>query len=1281
MAQQILGHIGRSIGGAWGGTLGRVLGSSIDRTVVNSLLPARQVGQRLDGLRLNQATDGAAMPIIFGRGRVAGTLIWTTAIKEHKQTKKATKNSPKQESFSYSISFALGLCEGPIDGIGRLWADGQLLSQSGLNMRLYKGSETQMPDALIEAVEGHAPAYRGLAYLVFEDFDLSAFGNRLPNISVEVFHKPSVGSSGISEKITSVCLIPGAGEFSLSPFAVDTLTGLTSASSETHHTQEGPSDFMVSLGQLQTQLPHVNHINLIVSWFGTDLRAGHCAIVPGVESRTKETAPISWAVAGFDRQSAHLISEVEGRLSYGGTPSDQTVVSAIQVLKSLGYSVTLVPFILMDIPHQNGLPDPYGASEQSAYPWRGRISCDTAPNLAGTGDKTAQIDADIAAFVGTCQAADFAVSDENVHYFGPQETTFSRFVLHMAALSKAAGGVESLLLGSELRGLTTLRNAVGHYPFVAALKSLAAEVKTITGTSTKVSYGADWSEYFGHHPNDGSGDVRFHLDTLWSDSHIDFIGLDWYAPASDWREGTDHLDALAGFKSPYDQAYIGANLRGGENYDFYYQDETARAAQSRTPIVDTAYGEDWVFRPKDIRNWWSHAHFERINGVRQSSPTDWVAQSKPIRFIEYGCAAIDKGANAPNLFLDPKSSESAIPPFSNGERDDQAQRAYLNAFYDHYQYTEHNPISAEYGGAMVEKLSVWAWDARPFPAFPARADIWGDFGNWRTGHWLNGRVSASEMGALIGYIAAKSGLDSADFDIDYGVRALESYTIEGPQTVASALSPLLLYADLTLGERGGKLSFFQAEHADIIDIGPDDLAETSEAPLWQKQFIEAAPAQLNVRCYDLDHDYQVMSLTLRDDDSEGPQTQGYEFTFGLTQAQGQLLGQKILSHIGRQDDSLKVAVHDGILWRAEVGDRVRLPDQSLWIINTIDRDESPTLGLLPYVPPYGLSDFEPKSQIDDPAAMTSRVRQLEMVDVRPLGYENSVTAPLVAAVATDHRGVELYVGASSTSLRYVDTIEDGWGFGTVLSQPKSQRLSHLLKADSMEIALEGATLSSVSFEALQAGENKIFVQSMAGLWEVIQFQYATLIAPQTYRLTGLIRGQWGSEEAAKAGFVVGARVIVAPPSASRLPTGLELLKLSQMWRGAVRGSGEIADKSLDKTLVFEGFALKPRAPVHLKWQGLVGQDRTLRFKRRGLMGAQNLEVEPPYGETQSLYRISLYEGDALIRTQEITNDAFFYGAAQQSVDFPSGLTSNSRISVAQKSNLVGFGSEAFVAMV
>ena len=87
---------------------------------------------------------------------------------------------------------------------------------------------------------------------------------------------------------------------------------------------------------------------------------------------------------GTAREEAHLVIRDAGGPAFGGTPSDASVIRAIQEMKARGLQVMFHPFVLMDIPAGNVKPDPYGAAEQAAYPWRGRMTCSTAPERPGS---------------------------------------------------------------------------------------------------------------------------------------------------------------------------------------------------------------------------------------------------------------------------------------------------------------------------------------------------------------------------------------------------------------------------------------------------------------------------------------------------------------------------------------------------------------------------------------------------------------------------------------------------------------------------------------------------------------------------------------------------------------------------------------------------------------------------------------------------------------------------------------------------------------------------------
>ena len=188
----------------------------------------------------------------------------------------------------------------------------------------------------------------------------------------------------------AVCLIPGAGEFVYATDAVSRKADAASNAAENVHTLQGGSDWDVAIDQLQTSLPSCGRVSLVVGWFGTDLRAGECEIRPGVDAADKITAPLTWQVGGIFRTEAHVVSQVEGRGAYGGTPADATVVGAIEDLRARGLAVTLAPFLFMDVAAANALTDPYtGAASQPAYPWRGRITVAPAPQQPGSPDKTA----------------------------------------------------------------------------------------------------------------------------------------------------------------------------------------------------------------------------------------------------------------------------------------------------------------------------------------------------------------------------------------------------------------------------------------------------------------------------------------------------------------------------------------------------------------------------------------------------------------------------------------------------------------------------------------------------------------------------------------------------------------------------------------------------------------------------------------------------------------------------------------------------------------------------
>ncbi|MCY4336263.1 MAG: glycoside hydrolase TIM-barrel-like domain-containing protein, partial [Litoreibacter sp.] len=696
MATILLSAAGAAVGGFVGGgalglssavigrAIGATIGQAIDQRLMGSGSQVVETG-KLDRMRIMGASEGGAVPRVFGRARVPGNVIWTSNYRETVTTTqsggggKGAPKGPTVNSYSYSISLAIALCQGEIGRVGRIWADGKLIRKDDFNIQVYRGGEEQLPDPLMVSIEGaqNVPAYRGLAYVVFENLQLGDFGNRVPQFTFEVVRatKPEAfdGATSLADIVRGVALLPGSGEYALATSPVYEPNGSGQQVPKNINTPSGQTDFVGSLEALTGELPNCAASSLVVSWFGDDLRAGMCNCKPKVENSSVAgsslaglgSAPVAqsgsmpWFSGGLSRSQAEEVARIDGRPIYGGTPADASVVEAINALKAAGQDVMFYPFLLMEILEGNALPDPWSDEVgQAVLPWRGRITTEKAPGVAGTTDGTAAARAEVEAFMGTASPSDFSISGSTVNYFGPNEFSYRRFILHYAHLCAAAGGVDSFCIGSEMRALTQIRDDTGAFPAVEAFRILASEVKAIL-PDAKIGYASDWSEYFGYHPQDGSGDVYFHLDPLWADPSIDFIGIDNYMPLSDWRDDEEHADAS--FKTIYNLDYLSGNVMGGEGYDWFYASPSDREAQNRTPISDGAFGEDWVFRYKDLKGWWSNQHFDRVGGVRSGTPTAWVPQSKPFWFTELGCGAIDKGSNQPNKFQDPKSSESALP--------------------------------------------------------------------------------------------------------------------------------------------------------------------------------------------------------------------------------------------------------------------------------------------------------------------------------------------------------------------------------------------------------------------------------------------------------------------------------------------------------------------------------------------------------------------------------------------------------------------------------------------
>lgn len=1274
-----LGSVFGPVGTIIGAAAGSLVGYAIDRTLFTET--RHYEGPRLSGARPFTAEEGVSIPRVYGTARLGGIMIWATRFEEASSTSGGGKGQPEVTEYSYFANVAFLLCEGQVAGIRRVWADGREVDRETIELRLHKGTETQSPDPLIGAKQGsgNTPAYRGSAYVVIEHIDLSPYGNRIPQFQFEVI-RPVGAFHG---KVKAVAMIPGATEYGLSPTAVTREIREGETVPVNRHVLSAGSDFLASLDELEATCPNLEHIALVVAWFGDDLRAGTCRIRPGVTTTDGEGLSQEWG-ASVRRDAAMLMSTHAGNAAFGGTPSDRSVMDAIAAIKARGLKVTLYPFIMMDIPAASGLPDPYGDTAQASYPWRGRITCMPGPGRPGTADRTTAARTQVNAFCGAALPGDFEFDDDTIDFHGePADWGFRRFVLHHAALANAAGGVDAFVIGSEMRGLTTLRDHADAFPFVEHLCTLAGELRTMLGGATKISYAADWSEYFGHQPPDGN--VYYHLDPLWAHAAIDAVGIDNYMPLADWRDGDYRGGNPDGFAGPYDADGMRAAIAGGEGFDWYYPDDAARAARDRTPITDGAYAKPWVYRYKDLLSWWSQPHHQRIDGVEEASPTAWMPCSKPIWFTELGCPAVDKGPNQPNVFPDPKSAESALPYFSSGGRSDIAQRRFIDVHADYWDPSSPtfdpngNPESTEYDGRMVDfsRAYLWAWDARPYPAFPQRDEAWSDHGNWHYGHWLSGRMASPSVGDLINAILEDHGNAPANVT---GVEAtVQGYVIYEPTSARAALEPLTELFALACLETGGTLTFRSMTAPTDAPIDVQEKVLDGNAPVLERTrpADHQLPTEAVLAFRDPMAEYQSISVRDRRAGATANRQEAISFPGVLETGQARALAGDWMRRVWSEREQIGFAV------------------------SAFDPDIVP--GSVLRLPETGEREFL-VTQVED--GLVRRVTARQVARGVPVNWQSAnpgaaqaTSFPWAGTPLAWFLDLPLMDGSGSPQDWFrLAAWQTPWRAQAVLSSPEETgyalrssitrpatvgRLTQPLEAgvvgrvdhaNAITVALNEGELASVSRGQLLNGANALAIQSAAGAWEIVQFEQADELEPDVWRLSGLLRGQFGTDDATAAGAPAQARVVllndaVRPAGLNEGERGLEL-----NWRIGPR-AGDLSAATFASRSEIGGLrALTPLAPVHLRARPDGAGGLALSWIRRGRTDADNwMPSEIPLGEETEVYEVEISAAaEPVARRLEVTSPSVDYSAAMIAEDFgtpPAELD----ITVRQLSSTVGRG--------
>jgi hypothetical protein len=654
--------------------------------------------------------------------------------------------------------------------------------------------------------------------------------------------------------------------------------------------------------------------------------------------------------------------------------------------------------------------------------------------------------------------------------------------------------------------------------------------------------------------------------------------------------------------------------------------------------------------------------------------TEWQPQSKPIRFTEFGCPAIDKGSNQPNTFLDPKSDESRLPHFSTGRRDDVMQAQYLRAILDYWSDPAMNPVSEVYGGKMIDvaRAHAWAWDARPWPAFPHDLERWSDGANWHTGHWLTGRLDAVPLDLVVAEICETAGLSHYDVSGLFGL--VRGHIAGQAQTARAALQPLMIAHGFDAVEAEGRLTFrplprvaqavlYEAETAlDENDNGGIGRVRAAQAETVGRLRIGYTDGEAT-------YDDRVAEAVFPGDAAEA--VTDLDLPLALIPSEALAIAERRLAEARVARDSLTFSLPPSAR-EIGAGAMLSLPDGSNWRVDRVLDRGARDLEAVRVEP----STAEPSDLSAEPVAVTPFLPPLPVspifMDLPLLTGEEVPHAPHLAVAATPWPGsVAVYKATGPNGFTLNGLVEKGAVAGQLLSPLPFAAPGLWDRGAPVRVRIASGLLSSADLDAVLNGANVAAIGPGDGAgWEVLQFGKAELVAEEEWEITLRLRGQAGSDADMPAIWPEGSLFVLLDGAVAQVDLPASARGLARYWRiGPARRALDDASY-LERVLAFDGIGLRPLRPVHLRVAD-AGGDLAVTWIRRSRIDSDSWAGQDvPLGEAVEQYHLRFVDASGLRREAQTATPAYTYTAGDRAAD---GTQSPFAIEVAQVSDRFGPG--------
>lgn len=1267
--------VGGPAGAAWGYQIGSVAGQALFPTDLGTVY-----GPRLNDLAVQQSTVGAPIPVLWGTFAFSGNLIWSSGIIE-KVTKKKQggKGGPTQtvKTYSYSVNCAIGICEGVLSAVDKVWADAKLIydlspmrdteSQDEYDERIeasgkfieqvqfYYGTEDQMPDPTIEAYEGegNVQGFRGLAYMVITGFQLEDYGNRIPTFRVEA-RRCFESEEGLGVLWKSNTEVRAGTD------------GKSNDAELTFPTTAGSLYWIPGVLYAETQVNNAGAPGFAVAY---DLPGG-VQLVNSKEGRQGSFASPSSTSSGASNEfrAASQFSDAYGTVVYGGGVAGLVHRYFTDIIfRANDDDVFSVKWGGSDntASGEMGLTNDSRISVRELHAMRGWGASFLAADTEGGDSLTPQpidglvapLDAGGVYLVrGTLFLRMSEVNDAKIGlnvYNGSVARAGGICTSYTPVFSDSDTVVHSTAGGNEVGGSLTPDNLQG-----LRTRSLA-----------------------------GEGD----FDDKWTFYEFEtVIEISDDAAGGDLKVILSKANVTAVSRTPEllaGSSFVWRKLNGVLSNDVkWVQKQVDESRTDRTaPLEDDAE----LFLDLDAgQDYWIDALI--------------VVYTR----YDYGnrvMCALDYSGTAERY-------EAKMDKHWTTYQTGWAKGYYEASFHNPSGLGDEVQTASEYDTSNSSLRGTVRWRGWIRTTTAGRLSIkWRRSSNSDSGpavkvfagsfliaHDLNMPLGVGDctvtVGDIVDDVCNRCGLSDSQIDVSELTEEIDGYVIGKVTSGRSVIEPLRSFSFFDCVESGTQLKWPKRGKAAVATLIESDLAAfvegSTKPPMMKterKQPIEL-PRRLRIHYAQKDQNYEMGEQSASRLTAGSEEVRDIELPIAMSASKAAKIADVLLydlwvsqnTHSFTTDHTfLRLESADAVIAPIDGrNERLRILDIDLMLpglltINATRDDDGVYVS-------YAIGSAPAYAGTGGGSVATPGEADLLLLDL-PLLRDEDDDAGYYAAVdavgSTAYGGAVLYRSPDG-GITYDDQ-------ATLLLEASTGTLVDALPAGPTTVVDWENTLTitsdeefeSIAFASLLAGLNSAAIGA-DGRWEIIQFMEATFIeSPESWELRGLLRGRRGTEWAVGTSQV-GDRFVLLDSALERVSSSIASIGLSRKHKVVLQG--EIIEDSDEVDFATDAVALMPFSPVDAQGEYDMSGDLTITWKRRGRIGQELPSgTDIPLSEESEEYEIDIIDEsaspDTVVRTISTTDESATYTFAQQTTDFGTSIPAQFLIRIYQLSAAVGRG--------